>query len=155
MELTPHIEAVRGDLSAVVEGDEQAAAVAERLGRALDPSLQLRLLDALSEASLELSEQLPSGHVEVRIAGRDARFVYVGAPEAPAPPPAPSAEDEGGTARLTLRMPDALKSRVETAADAEGLSVNAWLVRAIANALERRPTSTRKVGNRITGYARS
>ncbi|MGZ4149263.1 MAG: hypothetical protein ACXVQJ_04410 [Actinomycetota bacterium] len=155
MELTPHIEAVRDDLAAVVEGDEQAAAVAERLGRALDPSLQLRLLDALSEASMELSEQLPAGHVEVRIAGRDARFVYVGAPEAPAPPPAPAAEDEGGMARLTLRMPDAAKARVEAAADAEGLSVNAWLVRAVSNALDRKPPSTRRVGNRITGYARS
>ncbi|MGE5227242.1 MAG: hypothetical protein ACM3OO_10255 [Planctomycetaceae bacterium] len=155
MELTPHIEAVRGDLSAVVEGDEQAAAVAERLGRALDPSLQLRLLDALSEASLELSEQLPAGHVEVRLAGRDARFVYVGALEPPPAPPASATEDEGGTARLTLRMPDTLKTRVEKAADAEGLSVNAWLVRAVANALERRPSGPRKVGNRITGYARS
>ncbi len=155
MELTPHIEAVRGDLSAVVEGDEQAEAVAERLGRALDPSLQLRLLDALSEASMELSEQLPSGHVEVRLAGRDARLVYVGAPEAPAPPPALTPDEEGGTSRLTLRMPDALKVRVEAAAEAEGLSVNAWLVRAISSALDRRPPSSRKVGNRITGYARS
>jgi hypothetical protein len=148
METGPHIDAVRGDLAAFVAGDEQAAAVAERLGRALESSLQLRLFDVLGEAALELSDQLPAGHVEVRLAGRDVRLVYTGAPEVPAPP-APADED-GGTARLTLRMPDALKGRVEAAADTEGLSVNAWLVRAVTAALERRPQRTS--GNRITGF---
>jgi hypothetical protein len=153
VEITPHVEAIRADLAAVVEGDERAAAVAERLGRALDSSIQLRLLDALGQAALELSGQTPAGHVEVRLAGRDVQLVYVAEQETPQA--ATTAEDEGVTARITLRMSDGLKVRVEAAADAEGLSANAWLVRAAQGALERRRDVPRRSGNRITGYARS
>jgi predicted HicB family RNase H-like nuclease len=153
VEITPHVEAIRADLAAVVEGDERSAAVAERLGRALDSSIQLRLLDALGQAALELSAQTPAGHVEVRLAGRDAQLVYVAEQESPEAPATP--DDESVTARITLRMSDGLKMRVEAAADAEGLSANAWLVRAAQRALERRREAPRRTGNRITGYARS
>jgi hypothetical protein len=152
VETSPHVEAIRGDLAAMVAGDEAATAVAERLSRALESSLQLRLLDALGEAAAELSEQLPAGHVEVRLAGRDIQLVLVAPAEAPS---SPASEDEGGTARITLRMPDSMKTRVEAAAEAEGQSVNAWLVRAVSGALERRREPARRSSNRITGYARS
>lgn len=160
MDLTPHIEALRGDLDAFSGADEALRATFQRLGRAVEPALQLRLIDALGEASLELSEQLPAGHAEVRVAGRDARIVYVG--PSPAEPATPEPEDEeGGTARLTLRMPEALKSKVEEAAAREGLSVNAWLVRAVQRGIEggRRVEFEigrgRGGGSRITGYAQS
>jgi predicted HicB family RNase H-like nuclease len=152
VETLPHVEAIRGDLIAMVGGDEQAAAVAERLSRALESSLQLRLLDAMGEAAAELSEQLPAGHVEVRLAGRDVQLVMVVPAEQA---PAPASDDEGGTARLTLRMPDSLKIRVEAAAEAEGQSVNSWLVRAVTTAVERRREPSRRASNRLTGYARS
>jgi hypothetical protein len=153
VEITPHVEAIRAYMSAVVEGDEQAAAIAERLGRALDSSIQLRLLDALGQAALELSGQTPTGHVEVRLAGRDVQLVYVADQEAAEA--ALATEDEGVMARITLRMPDGLKVRIDAAADAEGLSANAWLVRAAQRALERRPDTPRRSRSRITGYARS
>jgi hypothetical protein len=153
METSTHVEALRADLVAVVGEDEHTAAVAERLSRALESSLQLRFLDALGEAAAELSAQLPAGHVEVRLAGRDVRLVLVAPPETPPTPG--TTDEEGGTARLTLRMPDAMKVRVETAADEEQLSVNAWLVRAIGAALDRRREPARKARNRITGYATS
>ena len=153
MDLGPHIDAIRGDVESLAGVDESARAALERAQRPLEASLQVRLLDALGEVGLELSGQLPGGHVEVRVAGRDANLVYVGE-QAQAEPAGP--DEEGGTARLTLRMPDALKSRVETAAEAEGISTNAWLVRAAGRALTRPGESkTRKTGNRITGYARS
>lgn len=152
MDTTPFLDAIRGDLQAVTAGDESAAAVAERLSRALESSLQLRLLDAMGEAALELSDQLPSGHVEVRLAGRDVQLVVVDATE---PEPEPVRDDEGGVARLTLRMPDTLKSRVEQAAATEGVSTNAWLVRAITRGLDRPSGGKRRVGSRITGYAQS
>jgi len=154
METTTYIDALRTDLLAIVGEDEQAAAVADRMARALESSLQLRFLDALGEAAAELSEQLSAGHVEVRLAGRDARLVLVTPPETTAVGAATDDED-GGTARLTLRMPDIMKSRVEEAADQEQLSVNAWLVRAVGAALERRREPARRARNRITGYAQS
>jgi len=154
MDLGPHLDAIRTDLEALAGPDEGLQESMARLGRPLEASMQLRLLDVLSEASLELSSQLPTGHVALRVAGRDAGLVYVGPPE-PVEAPASPADEEGGTARLTLRMPDALKSAVESASDAEGLSVNAWLVRAVKRALDRPSDRPRKSGNRITGYARS
>lgn len=153
MDTTPFLDAIRGDLQAVTAGDEAAAAVAERLSRALESSLQLRLLDAMGEAALELSDQLTSGHVEVRLAGRDVRLVVIDEGESE---PEPAArDDEGGTARLTLRMPDTLKLRVEQAAASEGVSTNAWLVRAIARGLDRPQGGKRRIGSRVTGFAQS
>jgi HicB family len=158
VDLTTHIEALRGDLDAIVAGDDQVRSTFDRLGRALEPALQLRLIDALSEASLELSDDLPTGHTEVRVAGRDARIVFVG--PAPAPEPSAEAEDEeGGTARLTLRMPESLKTKVEEAATKEGLSVNAWLVRAIQRGVEGKRIEIEigksRGGTRLTGFAQS
>jgi hypothetical protein len=124
--------------------------VAERLARSLEASIQLRLLDVVGEAALELSEQLPAGHVEVRLAGRDVRLVLIN-DAAPAAPTTQRPDDEGGTARLTLRMPETLKGRVETAADRDGVSTNAWLVGAVSRALDAAPR--RRSGNRLTGFA--
>jgi hypothetical protein len=152
MDLGPHLDAILGDLEALAGSDEATAATLERLGRPLEASVQIRLLDVLGEASLELGEQLAAGHVEVRVAGRDARLVYVGVPETQTAEPA---EDEGETTRLTLRMSDSLKTAVEAAATADGVSVNAWLVRAVKGALDRPPQRMRASGNRIKGYARS
>lgn len=152
MDVTPYIQAVRADLEAVAGPDPATLDVAERLARALEPTVQLRLLDALGQAALEVSEQLPSGRVEVRLAGRDVQLTYVA--EEPVAE-APIADDESGTARLTLRMPEALKARVEQQAAGEGISTNAWLVRAITRSLEQRPKARIKIGNRLTGYAQS
>lgn len=146
METTQHIEAIRADLEAIAAGDEATLATAERLARALESSLQMRLLDAIGQAAMELSEQLPSGRAEVRLAGRDVQIVYV-ADEAGAAP----ADEEGSTARLTLRMPERLKARVEKAAASEGVSTNAWLVRAVSKGLDQQ----RRVGHRLTGWATS
>jgi hypothetical protein len=152
MDLTPYLDAVRADLEAVSGPDDATAAVAERLARALQPSLQLRLLDALGQATQEVSEQLPNGRVDVRLSGRDVDLVVV-FDEAPAEPIAP--EDDSGTARITLRLPESTKTRVERAASGEGISTNSWLVRAVVRALEQAQQHRRRVGNRITGLAQS
>lgn len=150
MELTTHADAIRSDLEVLAGPDEASQAAAERISRGLESPLALRLLDVLGQAALELSDQLP-GHVDVRLAGREAQLVYVAeeAPETPTP------DDGSGTARLTLRMPEAAKAAVESAADAQGLSTNAWLVRAISNELDRGRGRgrSRRVGNRVTGFA--
>ena len=154
MDLTRHLDAIRDDLESLVGADEALSAAVERMARPLEASLQLRLLDVLGEGALELTEQLSVGHAEVRVAGRDASLVYVGPPEPPAPPSPP--EDERGTVRLTLRMPDGLKTAVEEAAEANGVSVNAWLVQAAQAALGRANDARRRTSsNRISGYARS
>jgi hypothetical protein len=148
MNLSIVIDSLRAELTAVAElGDERVAGVAQRLADTLSASLRLRLQDVLAQAALELSSKLPSGHVEVRLAGQEPELVYVeGEPES-----APAGEDV--SARISLRLPESLKSAVEAAAAREGVSVNAWLVRALARAAAARPRP--QVGRRLTGYGRS
>src|ERR1044072_8310474 len=126
MQLQRFIDALRADLNAVAElGDDATAEAAGRLTLTLQASVGLRLLDALSEAALELNEKLPSGHVEVRLTGQDPQLVYV----SDEPEPSPAAGAEAPTARITLRLPEALKSSLEEAAAREGVSVNTFIVR--------------------------
>jgi hypothetical protein len=149
VQLQRFIDALKADLSAVAElGDETTADAAGRLVISLQASVGLRLLDALSEAVLELNDKLPNGHVEVRLAGQDPELVYVSdEPEAPATP-----ADEAYSARITLRLPEAIKASVEAAASREGVSVNTWIVRAISRRSTAAPAA--QSGNRLTGYAR-
>src|SRR5579859_1187388 len=109
MQIDGHIQALREDLARVASlGDEATAHVAEILSSAIESSLGRRIQDVLSEAALELNTQLDSGHVEVRVAGRDPELVYVREDGT-----APEAVDEASSARITLRLPESLKQRVE------------------------------------------
>src|SRR5438445_4682255 len=115
MQTTPYVDALLADLVAMADlGDDAVADAAQRLSQALRASAGMRLLDLLGEAALEVSEQLPSGHIEVRLAGQEPSLVYV-EDEAPAAAPT-AAGEEGMSARITLRLPDALKASVEAAA---------------------------------------
>jgi hypothetical protein len=149
MELSTYIEALRHDLEAAADpGDEAIAAIISRLGRAIEASLRLQLLDALGEASLELNGQLPAGRVEVRLAGRDVSLVFVQDPDAEAPVAAGA--DEDLSARVTLRLPEGLKVMAEEAAAREGQSMNTWLVGVVRRSLHDRPR-----GHRLRGFAQS
>ena len=163
MELTPYITALRQQLAAAAEaGGEDARALAERLYSPLEAAVRLALLDTLSAATDEITRDLAPGSVELRIRNREPAFVVTPPPaevpyEAPEPmaPPVPSAApdgDEGVTARINVRLGEGLKGRIEDAASQAGLSVNAWLVRAAAAALEpdqrNRESARRESGNR-------
>ena len=150
MQIEGHVQALREDLARVAAvGDESTGRAAELLALALEPSIGRRLQEALAEAALELTAQLESGRVEVRISGGDPELVFVH-DEAAGPEPV----DEAYTARITLRLPESLKVRVEAAASREGASVNTWLVQALQRAAEpRRPSGGSR--NRLTGYGRS
>lgn len=138
MDLTPYLDSLRRDLMAAAEaaGPETRQA-AERLAFALDPAARLALMEAISQAAAEITAELPSGGVDVRLAGRDLDFVVQGgppaAPEPPVPPAAPAAEDDedGAVARITLRMPESVKARAEELAAATGHSLNTWLVNVV------------------------
>jgi hypothetical protein len=149
MDLTPYVDQLRRELVTSAElGGDEARALAERLTGPLEASLRLALLSALSTAAEEITSQLAPGSVDVRLRGGDLGFLVTAppAPEPhhefepepePAPPPASAAEaEEGATARITLRVPEQLKSRIEDAAAREGFSVNTWLTRAVTRGLE-------------------
>lgn len=150
MQIDSHINALREELQRVASlGDETTARAADILSLALESSLARRLQDILAEAALELNSQLSDGHVEIRIAGHDLELVIVREDA-----DTPEAADEAFSARISLRLPESLKQRIESSASREGASVNTWLVQALQRAVEPRRTSSTS-RNRLTGYGRS
>jgi hypothetical protein len=156
MELSPYIESVReGVANASSLADEHTQQVAARLGTAIESSTRLALIQALSDAAGTISAELAPSSVELRMVGQDPEFVVsIQTAEAeltlllPEPDPGdeqtePStveAEDEP-VARITLRLPQSVKSRVDEMASSEGISTNAWLIRAVMDALADRSGS--------------
>ncbi|MFD3309900.1 toxin-antitoxin system HicB family antitoxin [Streptomyces sp. NPDC058656] len=172
MDLTPYVDSLRRELAVAAEaGGDEARELAERLTAPLESATRLIMLNVLSAATDEITRELAPGSVDVRLRGLDPDFVVTppptdgGASAEPAEPveplrtPAPADGDESGTARVNLRMPAHLKARAEEAATREGLSVNAWLVRAVSAAVDggTRPRTTEKTqtfGQSITGWVR-
>jgi hypothetical protein len=154
MEMAHHIHAIQEDLAAAASlaSDEPTVEAGRRLTQALGSSLHLRLLDVVSEAALALSGSVP-GRIEVRLAGRDPELVYIEEEEEPERAQTAGADD-AFSARITLRLPEGLKAQLEVAANLEGTSVNAWVVRALQRGLEPRTRSVR-TGRRLSGYADS
>jgi hypothetical protein len=149
MQLNSHIEAIKQDLAdSAALGDEAAVEAARRLADGLAATLHLHILDLLGEIALELSGQLDSGRIEVRLAGRDPELAYVADVAGDAGQFGFGEEHSG---RITLRLPESLKASVEAAALREGVSTNAWLVRSIARVLEQQ--STKRSRNRLQGFA--
>ena len=150
MQIDGFVQLVREDLDriAAVGGDEAMVRAAELLGFALEPALARRFQEALTEAALDLSGQLPEGTVEVRIVGSDPELVYVTTPATLEPQ-----TDEAFDARITLRLSDRLKSLLDDAAAAAGVSVNTWLVHTLTRSLEPRPAATG--ARRLTGFGRA
>ena len=165
MQITSHVEELQRQLvAAAAAGGPEAQEVGSRLSTALDAAGRLTILEALSDAAGEITRELAPGSVDVRLRGRDVEFVVVRPAPEPGPsaapaasePPIPASEDgeDGATSRTTLRLPDSLKSRAEAAAAAEGISLNAWFVRAVSAALEPRSSTRGTRGNSFTGWVR-
>lgn len=148
MDLSPYVEGLRRDLAAFADTGEDSVRVAgQRLAAALEPSARLALLEALSGAAAEITASLRTASVEARLRGRAVDFVVadvdpgLAPPLAPPPPPAPPAPpaladgpEDGGLARVTLRLPEPVKARAEALAQREGLSLNTWLVQLVRRA---------------------
>jgi len=175
MELETYVNKLGQQLEvAASAGGEESLALAQRLTAALDSAVRLTLLDALSAAAAEITSELVPGSVELRLRGSEPEFVVTVPPAETADEPADrrepaagwatsaaaAAPGEGATARINLRLPDQLKSQVEQSAEREGLSINAWLVRAVAAAVDRgqpgtqRQHRTARSGQRYTGWGR-
>ncbi|MFG6192729.1 hypothetical protein [Nonomuraea sp. JJY05] len=151
MDLKPYVDRLHRDLAVAAEaGGEDARALARRLLSPLESSVRLILLEVLSAAADEITRELAPGSVEVRLRRGDPDFVLTRSPAghpsddlddggpsgADVQPVDPPGTQDGGTARISLRLPEHLKVQVEEAARREGLSVNTWLVRAVAATLE-------------------
>ena len=176
MNLSLYVDNLRHQLALAADaGGDDARALAERLTAPLESAARLVLLEALTAAADEITRELAPGAVEVRLRGRDPSFVVTPAlgedsfTELGVAPGlgglmtsegVTAEDDDGGVSRLNLRLSDVLKARIEEAARLEGLSLNAWLVRAAAAALgpdsHHRPSGRRspRGGQSFTGWVR-
>jgi hypothetical protein len=170
MDLSEYAESLRRELTAITRfASADIAQAAEMLSETLDSTVRLALLDVLSAAADEITASLDGATVDVRLTGTEPEFVVnMTRTQDDAAQDAGEAADEAGNTRVTLRISDSMKTRVEAAALSAGLSVNAWLVRAIGRALENPPGGPKKrppfpspppgrpgSGKRYTGFARS
>ncbi|MEX5713045.1 toxin-antitoxin system HicB family antitoxin [Parafrankia sp. FMc6] len=176
MELASYVDSLRRDLAVAAEaGGPEARALAERLAAPLESAARLALLEALAAAAEEISCELAPGSVDVRLRGSDPDFVVTSPwpaedvsgdviADVPAAPPGGGmatevpGDSEGRTARITLRVPEHLKPRVDEAAAHAGMSVNTWLVQAITTALDPTAATLRRAdpprGYRYRGWVR-
>jgi hypothetical protein len=178
MDLTSYVSRLGREFAALAEaGGSEARALVERLAGPLESAIRMTLLDALSAAADEISRDLAPGSVELRLRGRDPSFVVTSPHAEPlelAAEDAPArvddaleggllvAAEEGPAARINLRLPEQLRAAIEAAAAKEGRSVNAWLVRAAAAALQRSDRDQRvelrgsgkRTKQRFTGWVR-
>jgi hypothetical protein len=164
MDLAPYVQSLSRALAqAGTAGGEEAEAFLERFVGPLESAIRLTLLTVLSAAAEEISATLGPGAVDVRLRGGDPQFV-VNAPRAEEADgegvPAYVASDEGQVSRVSLRLPERLKSRIDELAGRDGLSTNAWMVRVVAAAIEaderRRPFGRGglQVGQSYVGWSR-
>jgi hypothetical protein len=167
MDLTSYVARLREELADAAElGGPDARALADRLTAPMDSAFRLAMLDALSAAADEITRDLAPGSVQLRLRAGSPGFVVTPPPAeqpgpdtaAPEPVDYPDTADDGAVSRINFRLPDQLKSRIEEAAGRDGLSVNAWLVRAATAAVQSgdRPRTARAPlgGDRFTGWAR-
>jgi hypothetical protein len=166
MNLAMYVESLRQQLVAAAEmGGPESRDVVDRLSAGLEAATRLVLLEAISAAADEITRELAPGAVEVRLRGSDPDFVVTLpsdaaselAGEGTTTPVGvlPEGGEDGGTSRLNLRLPETLKGRIEGAARREGLSLNAWLVRTAAAAVESPPPQmprTPSGSQRYTGW---
>lgn len=167
MDLKPFLDTVRHELLVAADaGGDEARALAERLVAPLESAMRLTLLNALSAAADEITRDLAPGSVDLRLRGLDPTFVVAAPPTFDEPSvahdgaelaPVAAVDEEGATARINFRPPEHLKARIDEAAVREGLSVNAWLVRAVTGVLasSRKPgKSSSSSGQSFTGWVR-
>jgi len=178
MNLTAYVDKLRRELAVAAEAaGPEARALAERLVTPLDSAIRITLLDALSAAADEITRDLAPGSVDLRLRASEPSFIVTKPPpdqspddladrafgagstvSSAAPPESRGAHpEESGISRISLRLPGPLKVRIEEAADKRGLSINAWLVRALAAAVEsesrdRRSGPDSSGGRRVTGW---
>lgn len=156
MDLNDYTSRVHDQLLAAASlGDERTQQIAGTLGAALDSAVRLALLDAVAAVTDEVTAALfeasggqSSPAVTAQLSGEDVR-ISVAAPLGPDPEHGGDtnrAEEGEATARISLRLSEALKAQIEAAAAQAEVSVNTWLVRMAGNAVNESGSNPRGGG---------
>jgi len=144
---------IRNDIDTLTAiGDAQVREAITRIYPVLEPMLQQRITTYLVTLVAAYNAQPGVAPLELRI---DADRIEI-VPQAATSVSEPIGELD---ARIALRIPSELKDKVEQAADAEGISVNSWIIRVLGAAVAK-PSATVQtfnfqVGTRVRGRGRS
>jgi hypothetical protein len=163
MNVRPHVEQVQEQLvTAAALGDEAAQQVAKVLAAAAEPAVRLAILGAVTAAADDVTVALldvPTAPVvAVRLDGDDVRIDVRGTEQVSPPDETPvDLPDEDATARVSFRLPEALKDQIDAAARRDGVSVNTWLLRAASRAVNgdagrTNPSAATRGHQRLTGW---
>lgn len=141
MDMVPYIENLATQLAASARAaSEDLANSADRLSVIAEPAIRLTLLQAVSDATDEISARLREEGVQARLSPTGMDFTVLPRPQAVAnthnQPPQPLATDDGDVARVSLRLPTTIKERAEEQAAHSNQSLNAWIITTIRNALQ-------------------
>jgi hypothetical protein len=152
MQLNPYLEAVARDLeSATALADEQTREITHRVASVIEPGLRLAMVQLLSDVAAQLTAELDGPVITIRMEGRDPSWHIVRDDPAPVAHDAEPGDDDN-SARVTVRLPEAVKKRAEAAAQNAGQSLNTWIVQALRRATTSDSTSHRS-SRRISGWA--
>jgi hypothetical protein len=138
VQLDTYVHEVQDQLvAAAALGDDRVREIAATLASAASPAVRLALLSALAAAADEITAALLDTAGAPAVAVRlDSDEIRIAVTSSGAESTQPSRADDGDvSARISLRLSEALKTEIDEAATRAGVSVNTWLVRAATAAL--------------------
>jgi hypothetical protein len=142
------LDAALSEQLTLASADSAVETAARALRGGLAPALRQLALDLAEQAASEVGAQLAEHDVDVVLHQGEPALVL-----RPREQPARDTDADTNASRLTLRLPASLKEDVEAASRADGVSVNGWIVDAIARALRR--ATRRRPGMRVRGSIRT
>lgn len=181
MDLTPYLQRLRDDLLAAASlGDEHTRRAAALLTTTLEPAARLAMMSALSDLAAEVTGALQDTTVDIRLDGTQLRVsvdhhesadsgddwsTETSRADATAGDDGNLASDLSGEdlgqavrdaseelSRTTLRLVQNLKAQAEQAANAQGVSLNTYIQRAVSDAVRQAGGRARHHGGRRGPY---
>jgi hypothetical protein len=152
MEMSSILQQLKADMEAMAAlGGPELEQALDRLFTPLEPVLRSRILEAVSTVVAELNAEIGEGRIETRLDGDSFSLAFMNVGEDLTRAFEEPSSVQGLDARITLRLPEALKFQIEAAAVKQGASVNTWLLRLIDRAV-----STETRGRRqLRGFGQS
>jgi HicB family len=125
-----------------VAGPEIAEAGAQLMA-ALKPAITQTMMEVVSMAVSEISSQLETQAIDVKLVDGDPELVVRDDIGAGGPTPPPNlGDDDADEARITVRLPGYLKDLIAAAAESSGDSVNSYVVDVLGSQARRKHRSS-------------
>lgn len=121
----------------------EIAEAGTQLMAALKPAITQAMMEVVTMAVTEISSQLDTQTIDIKLVDGDPELVVNEDPSAvaPPPPPPPPGSEDADEARITVRLPGYLKDLIANEAETAGDSINSYVVDVLSNKARRRHPS--------------